>query len=138
MNVIVPYLRKDIGILEKIQRRATKLIPRLRDLYEERLKECGLTTLETRRLRGDQVFKILNGYENIDCNIFFEIKESKITRGHNFTLVKKQSRLDVRKFSFSQRTINVWNTLRAECVQASSVNMFKNRIDKYLVKAGYT
>ena len=25
---------------------------------------------------------------------FFEIKESKITRGHNFTLVKKQSRLD--------------------------------------------
>ena len=34
---------------------------------------------------------------------FFEFKESKITRGHNFTLVKKQSRLDVRKFSFSQR-----------------------------------
>ena len=36
------------------------------------LKECGLTTLETRRLRGYQieVFKILNGYENID-RIFF-------------------------------------------------------------------
>ena len=73
------------------------------------------TTLETRRLSGDQievfkilkVFKILNGYENIDSNLFFEIKERKITRGHNFTLVKKQSRLDVRKFSFSQRTINV-------------------------------
>ena len=68
----------------------------------------------------------------------FEIKESKITRGHNFTLVKKQSRLDVRKFSFSQRTINVWNKSSSECVHASSVNMFKNRIDKYLVKAGYT
>ena len=69
-----PYLRKDVDMLEKIQRRATKLIPGLRDLtYEERLKECGLTTLETRRLRGDQieVFKILNGYENIDSNIFF-------------------------------------------------------------------
>ena len=60
---------------------------------------------------------------------FFEIKESKITRGHNFTLVKKQSRLDVRKFSFSHRTINVWNTLSEECVRASSVNMFNNRID---------
>ena len=69
---------------------------------------------------------------------FFEIKESKITRGHNFTLVKKQIRLDVRKFSFSQRTINVWNQLSEECVHASSVNMFKNRIDKDLVKAGYT
>ena len=101
---------------------ASKLINQ-RDLrYEERLKECGLTTLETRILRGDQieVFKILNGYENIDSNIFFEIRQSKITRGHNFTLVKKQSRLDVRKFSFSQRTINVWNKLSIECVHASS------------------
>ena len=54
------------------------------------------------KIKGDQieVFKILNGYENIDSNIFFEIKESKITRGHNYTLVKKQSRLDVRKYSF--------------------------------------
>ena len=43
------------------------------------------------------MFKILNGYENIDSNICFEIKEGKITRGHNYTLVKKQSRLDVRK-----------------------------------------
>ena len=52
--------------------------------------------------------------------------------------MKKQSRLDVRKYSFSQRTINVWNNLSTDCVHASSVNMFKNKIDKYLVKAGYT
>ena len=70
--------------------------------------------------------------------VFFENKNSKITREYNFTLVKKQSRLDVRKFSFSQRTINVWNKLSAECVHASSVNMFKNRIHKYQVKSGYT
>ena len=50
----------------------------------------------------------------------FEIKESKITRGHNYTLVKKQSRLDGRKFSFS--CINVWNNLSTDCVHASSVN----------------
>ena len=54
-----------------------------------------------------EVFTILNGYEYIDYNIVFEFKESKITRGHNYKLVKKQSRLDVRKYSFSQRTINV-------------------------------
>ena len=61
--------RKDIDMLERIQRRATKMIPELRNLtYEERLKECVLTTLETRRLRGDQieVLKKLNVYENID------------------------------------------------------------------------
>ena len=84
------------------------------------------------------MFKILNGYENIDSNIFVKIKESKISRGHNSTLVEKQSKVDVRKFSFSQRTINGWNKLSTECVHASSVNVFKNRIDKYLVKAGYT
>ena len=80
-----PYRKKDIDTLERIQRRATKMIPELRDLsYEERLKECGLTTLETRRLRGDQieVFKILNGYENIDRNMFFSLKKDSRTRGH--------------------------------------------------------
>ena len=46
------------------------------------------------------MFMILNGYENkiLILIFFFEIKEIKITRGHNFTLVKKQSRFDVRKF----------------------------------------
>ena len=81
-------------------------------------------------------FKILNCYENIDSNIFVKlIKEMKITRGHNYKLAKKQSKLDVRKYSFSQRTNNVSNKLSTDCVQASTVVliMFKNRIDKYLV-----
>ena len=85
-----PYCKKDIDMLERIQRRATKMIPELRDLsYEERLKECGLTTLETRRLRGDQieVFKIFNGYENIDRNMFFSLKKDSRTREHEVKLV---------------------------------------------------
>ena len=106
--------------------------------YEMRLKECGLTTLETRRLRGDQieVFKILNGYENIDRNIFFTIKEVRRTRGHGIALAKKQCRLDIRKFSFSQRTVYEWNRLSAEYVGASSVNISKNKIDIYLRQVG--
>ena len=100
-----PYRKKDIDTLERIQRRATKMIQELRNLsYEERLKECGLTTLETRRLRGDQI------------EVF---------------------RLDIRKHSFSQRTINEWNTLSTDCVTASSVNMFKSKVDTYLFRAGY-
>ena len=135
-----PYRKKDIDTLERIQRRATKMIPELRDLsYEERLKECGLTTLETRRLRGDQieVFKILNGYEIIDRNMFFSLKKDSRTRGHEVKLVKDQCRLDIRKHSFSQRTINEWNKLSTDCVTASSVNMFKNKVDTYIRRAGY-
>ena len=70
------------------------------------------------------MFKILNGYEkNIDYNLFFEIKAGKLTRGYDFTLVIKQSRLDVRKYSFSQRTINKWNKLSTD-----RVHYVQNRI----------
>ena len=102
---------------------------------------CTETHIELllRRLRGDQieVFKILNGYENIDRNMFFSGKEERRTRAHGFTLAKKKCRLDIKKFSFSQRTVNEWNRLSADCVGASSVNMFKNKIDIYLRRAGY-
>ena len=79
-----PYCKKDIYTLERIQRGATKIIQDLRDLGdEERLKQCVLTILETRRLRGDQteVLKILNVYENIDRNFFFSLKKYIRTRG---------------------------------------------------------
>ena len=95
-----PYHKKDIDMLERIQRRATKMIPELRDLsYESRLLQCGLTTLETRKLRGDQiqVFKIVSGYEDVDRNMFFKLKEGSRTRGHKAALVKEQCMLDMRK-----------------------------------------
>ena len=74
-----------------MQKITAKTIPELRDLnYEERLKECGLTKLETRSLTGDQieVFKILNGCENIDRNNIFSLKKENRTTGHKVTLLK--------------------------------------------------
>ena len=59
-----PHLQKDIDILEKVQRRATRMIEGFSKMsYEDRLRELGLTTLETRRIRGDllEVFKIVKG-----------------------------------------------------------------------------
>ena len=82
------------------------------------------------------MFKIVNGYKDIDRNMFFKFKEGNRTRGHKAALVKEQCRLDTRKYSFSQRVINEWNKLSNDC--ASSVNMFKNKIYSYLIRAGYT
>ena len=72
-----------------------------------------------------EVFNILNCHANIDHNIiFFQDKTGKIIRWHDFTLVKVQSRLDFRKYSFSQMTLNDWGKLSAYSVHSSSVNMF--------------
>ena len=97
------YRKKDIDTLERIQRKANNIIQELRYLiYEERLTECGLTTPETKRLRGDQTedFKILNGYENIDRNMFFSLKKNSRTRGYEVKLVKDHCRFDIRKYPF--------------------------------------
>ena len=64
--------------------------------------------------------------------IFFLTKKNSRTRGHEVTLVKDQCRLDIRKYLFSQRTINELNKLFTDCVTASSVNMFKNKVDTYM------
>ena len=47
-------------------------------------------------------------------------------------LVKGQSRIGVRKYSFSQRTVNEWSKVSPDCVHFSSINMFPNRIDKII------
>ena len=70
--------------------------------------------------------------------MFFSLKKDSRTRGHEVILVKDQCRLDIKKYSFSQRIINEWNKLFTDFITASSVNMFINRVDTYLRRAGYT
>ena len=68
-----PHLRKDIDLLEKVQRRAIRLIYSLHDFpYYDRLKILKLTTLVTRRVRSDviEVFRIIKGFEEVDSNFF--------------------------------------------------------------------
>ena len=101
MRDVLHLSRKGAAVFSVNLRRATKIIQKLRDIsYEISLRECDLTTLETRRLRGDQIkmLKILNGYEDIDRNNVFSVKEKRRTRGRGATLAKKQCRLDIRTF----------------------------------------
>ena len=68
-----PYLQRDIDTLEKVQRRATKMVSGLEKVpYEERLKRLNLTTLKTRRIRGDliEVFMILKGLDDLPIEYF--------------------------------------------------------------------
>ena len=120
-------------MLEKVQRRATKLIPNLRNLsYESRLKRIGLQTLKTRRLRGDliEVFKILNGFDLLDTNIV-TLDTQCVTRSNGLKLKGKRFQTDIAKNFFANRVVNEWNKLPSDVVHSQSINAFKNRIDKY-------
>src|SRR6218665_2808252 len=84
IQVWSPYLKQDMEKLEKVQRRATKMIQGCKYLsYEERLIRCGLTTLEKRRTRGDliEAYNIITGKESMQSERFFELAPSKVTRG---------------------------------------------------------
>ena len=66
-----PQLRKAKDAMERVQHKATRLIPGLARLsHEERLKETGLYALERRRLRGDMIemFKIMKGIDKINAD----------------------------------------------------------------------
>ena len=128
-----PYYKKDIEILEKVQRRATKLVPRLKNnSYEERLDILNIYRLEQRRLRGDLIktFKILTARENINSEFFFTRNPNRL-RGNSAKLFQKRSRLLVRSNFFSQRVVKYWNALPNNVVEAPSISTFKKRIDEY-------
>ena len=125
---------KDIATLEKVQRRATKLVKILRDKsYDQRLHALGLTTLEERRQRGNMIetYKILTNKENISKEKFFTVSDS-CTRGHSLKLYKPsmKSKRNLRKYFYSQRVINDWNSLTEEAVSATTTNSFKNKIQQ--------
>lgn len=129
-----PHLKKDINCLETVQRRATKLVPSIAKYdYETRLKLLNLPSLEKRRLRGDliETFKIITGRENVKLEDFFELATTDRTlRGHRYKLFVKRCNTTLRQNFFSQRVVNAWNSLPNEVVEATSVNCFKNRLDK--------
>ena len=135
-----PYYNKDINELEKVQRRATKLIPELRHLdYQQRLKALDLTTLEVRRLRGDliQQFKISKGLEIIELKQAQYPAHSIGTSGPASNIRGNKHRLQSelvkncmkRQNFFTNRVVEGWNSLPSEIVESSSINSFKSKLE---------
>jgi len=84
------------------------------------------------------MFKILTGREAVDSNQFFQLSSCEYNlTGHSIELLKQRASFDVRKFSFSQRVVQQWNKLPLEDMDATSVNQFKNRLDKFCQRYGH-
>ena len=113
--------------MEKVQRRATCLLPHLHDKsYTERLTLLSLPSLQYRRLRGDLIFlyKVLNNYFDTDFTDLYTYSTTTITRGHQFKLFKEHSRLLCRS-NYLIRITNDWNSLPNYVVNSTSIDTFK-------------
>ena len=135
-----PYLKQDIILLEKIQKRATKMIPQLSHLtYAERLKELDMFTLRSRRIRGDiiQVFKMFKGIDNLDAARFF-VRDTSSTRGHCLKLKKFRSNHDMRKNFFTNRVVNWWNSLPDQVIECNTLDTFKKHLDLHMKRNSET
>jgi len=87
-----PHYCKDKELIERVQRRFTRMIPDLKDLsYEQRLAKTKLWSLEDRRTRADliEVYKIIHGLSAVRFSTFFELSHNERTRGHSLKLHKK-------------------------------------------------
>ena len=139
-TVWYPRLIRQSQTLERVQRRATKLVPSIKDLeYEDRLRVLGLPTLKYRRIRGDmiQVYKFLSEHKLGYGHLLPLNDTSHDTKGHDLKLAKGRFTCQLRKFSFSFRVVNTWNALKPLTVHATNVTKFKKLLDDELVSMHY-
>ena len=114
-----PWTVGDKEVLERVQRRALRMVSNLRGrTYEARLEEVGMTSLEDRRVRGDMIttYRIMTGKDKVDPRLFFDLVADGVgprTRGVRgvYNIRAVNDRLEVRRNFFSQRVVNTWNSL---------------------------
>ena len=128
-----PSLKKDIEAIERVQRTFTKRLPGLRNCsYSERLALLNISSLELRRLYFDLewCYKFVFGLVCMPTDQkMFELRLSSNTRGHMYKLYKKRNRNSIRSAFFTERVINVWNSLPGDTVDFSSITAFKRTIE---------
>ena len=94
-----PQHAKDMELLERVQKRATKMIRGLEHHpYQERLQELGLFSMKKFRFQGDLIaaFQYLKGLYKQDAEWLLRCSDSYRTRDNGFKLKEGRFRVDVK------------------------------------------
>jgi len=78
-----------------------------------------------------ETYKILSGKYDLEAVPVLTTSPTLTTRGNDLRLQKNRARYDLRKFLFTNRIVNMWNSMPNEVVRAESTNTFKSRLDKF-------
>ena len=78
----------------------------------------------------------MSGMDRVDSQMLFPRLEKSSTRGHGFKVLGEKFRGDVRGKFFTQRVVNVWNSLPGEVVGAGTIAAFKRYLDEYMNRMG--
>ena len=128
-----PFYKEDAKLVEKVQRRATKVVEDLKNLpYEDRLRSLKLPSLQYRRRRGDMIcaYNIISGKVKVDAEKIFTMA-TKTMRGHQCKMQKKKMTKTTSQNVFSNRIIDDWNNLPSHIVKSPSTDEFKKALDSH-------
>ena len=76
-------------------------------------------------------YKIITGIYDTEASPVLKLNLSTKTRGNRYKLDTHRTKYDLRKYFFTNRIVNVWNSLPDTVVMSETVNQFKNRLDKF-------
>ena len=83
-----------------------------------------------------EVFKMFSGLDDLKVEDFFEV-DTATRRGHSRKLKVKYARLNIRKYSFSIKIVDLWNKLSEDTVTSKTLDSFKRLLDRDMSRLGF-
>ncbi len=129
---MAPYLQKDLNLVKRMQRLATRCVKGLRGLqYPVRLRELQLPSMQHHILRAMLITapNLFHGNPNLPLEEFFDALAVNYLRGHQLNVRQSLFQLVRRQAVFAVRVARPWNRLPPSVAEGPSLNAFKELLD---------
>ncbi len=132
VQAVAPYLQRDLKLVERMQKLATRCVKGLRGLqYPARLRELQHPSMQSHILWTTLItaYKLFYDNLNLPPEEYFDAPAVIHLRGHQFKVRQPRCQLARRQAAFAVRVVGLWNRLPPSVAEAPSLNAFKGRLD---------